>query len=65
MLLNLKKEIARKKLSAAKVAELVGMSRYTLSRKITERNSFTRDEMYHIHDTVFPDTDFYELFKSE
>ena len=65
MLLNLKTEIARHKLSAAKVAKGVGMSPWTFSRKVVGKNEFTRKEMYLIHSIFFPENDFYELFKDE
>ncbi len=65
MLLNLKTEIARNKLSAAKIAKGIGMSEYTFSRKILCKNDFTRKEMYLIHSKFFPECDFYELFKEE
>ena len=65
MLLNLKNEINRHGLSAAKIAKSIGISDRTMSKKVTEESDFTRKEMYLIHESFFPETDFYRLFKSE
>lgn len=65
MLLNLKTEIARHKLSAAKIAKTLGIDEKTMSEKVTGKSDFKRKEMYLIHSTFFPDSDFYELFKDE
>lgn len=64
MLLNLKTEIARRKLSCRKVAKGVGISKEAMSHKVTERSQFTRSEMYAIHGRFFPDTDMKYLFAS-
>ncbi|MBP0985366.1 MAG: hypothetical protein J6A19_16760 [Oscillospiraceae bacterium] len=65
MLLNLKTEIARRKLSCRKIAKGVDISKEAMSHKITEKSQFTRSEMYAIHDMFFPDTDMKYLFASE
>ena len=49
MLLNLKTEIARKRLSAAKIAEYIGITPKTMSCKVNEKTEFTRSEMFAIH----------------
>lgn len=64
MLLNLKTEIARQKLSCRKIAKGIGLSKEAMSRKVTEKSQFTRSEMYAIHDMFFPDTDMRYLFES-
>lgn len=65
MLLNLKTEISRARLSCSKIAKSIGISKEAMSHKITEKTQFTRGEMYVIHDTFFPDTDMKYLFASE
>lgn len=65
MLLNLKTEIARKKLSQAKVARGIGIRQESMSDKILEKTKMSRDEMYAIHERFFPDTDFKYLFMSD
>lgn len=65
MLLNLKTEIARHKLSAAKVAKGIGIDERTMSEKVTGKSDFKRKEMYLIHSKFFPESNFYELFKDE
>ena len=65
MLLNLKTEIARRKLSQAKIALAICIDEKTMSNKVTEKNEFLRREMYLIHDTFFPDTDMQYLFDSD
>lgn len=65
MLLNLKIEIARRKLSCRRIAKSIGISKEAMSRKVTEKSQFTRCEMYAIHDSFFPDTDMKYLFASD
>lgn len=65
MLLNLKTEIARKRLSAAKIAEYIGITPKTMSCKVNEKTEFTRSEMFAIHSRFFPDADMRYLFYSE
>lgn len=64
MLLNLKTEIARRKLSQAKISRAIGISERTMSQKVTEQTEFTRTEMFRIHSTFFPEADFHYLFAS-
>ncbi len=64
MLLNLKTEIARARTSQNKIAELAGMDPKTLSKKILEKNDFTRPEMYAIA-KLFPDVSMEYLFASD
>lgn len=64
MLLNLKTEIARRKLSGRKIAKDIGISKEAMTHKVTERSQFTRSEMYAIHGRFFPDTDMKYLFAS-
>ena len=54
MLLNLKTEIARKRLSATKIAEYIGITPKTMSCKVNEKTEFTRSEMFAIHSRFFP-----------
>lgn len=42
MLLNLKTEIARRKLSCRKIAKGVGISKEAMSHKVTEKSQVTR-----------------------
>lgn len=65
MLLNLKTEIARRKLSQAKIARTIGIDEKTMSNKVTEKNEFLRKEMYRIHDFFFSDMDMRYLFASD
>ncbi len=65
MLLNLKTEIARRKLSQAKIARAIGISDRAMSQKVTERTEFTRSEMYAIHKIFFSDVNFRYLFASD
>ncbi len=65
MLINLKLEICKKKISAAKIARFLNISVYAMSNKVTEKSQFTRTEMYKIHEKFFPDTDFHFLFRSD
>ena len=65
MLLNLKTEIARRKLSQAKISLAIGIDEKTMSNKVTEKNEFSRKEMYLIHDFFFPDMDMRYLFASD
>lgn len=65
MLINLKLEICKKKISAAKISRFLGIGTETMSNKVTEKSQFTRTEMYKIHEEFFPDTDFYYLFRSD
>lgn len=65
MLLNLKVEICKKDISSAKIAKYLGIDVGTMSKKVTEKNQFTRAEMYKIHDKFFPDVDFHYLFQSD
>ncbi len=65
MLLNLKTEINRRKLSCRKIAKGIGISKEAMSHKVTEKSQFTRNEMYAIHERYFPDTDMRYLFASE
>lgn len=65
MLLNLKTEIARKKISQAKIAAFLCIGERTMSHKVTEKSDFTRSEMYAIHKEFFPDIDMKYLFDSE
>lgn len=64
MLLNLKTEIVRKRLSAARIASSIGISERSMSCKIHEKVDFTRSEMYAIHGKFFPETDMRYLFES-
>lgn len=64
MLLNLKTEIARRKLSQAKIAQAIDISDRAMSQKVTERTEFTRSEMYAIHKIFFSNVDFCYLFAS-
>lgn len=64
MLLNLKTEIARRKLSQAKIARTIGISERAMSQKITENTELTRSEMYVIHEKFFSEVDFKYLFSS-
>ena len=65
MLLNLKVEICKRQLSAAKISRYLGIDTKTMSLKVNEKSDFTRKEMYAIHDKFFPDVDFYYLFISD
>lgn len=65
MLLNLKTEMNRIKISSNKVAKAIGISKEAMSHKVTEKTQFTRDEMYAIHDKFFPETDMKYLFTSD
>ena len=65
MLLNLKTEMNRKRLSSNGIAKGIGISKEAMSHKVTERTQFTRDEMYAIHDGYFPETDMKYLFASD
>ena len=64
MLLNLKTEISRVKISQVKIAEALGITPKTLSLKINEKSELTRAEMYAIHAQFFPETDMKYLFES-
>lgn len=64
MLLNLKTEIARRRLSGRKIAKGIGISKEAMTHKVTEKSQFTRSEMYAIHGMFFPDTDMRYLFAS-
>lgn len=65
MLTNLKVEMCRKNISAAKIACFLGIRKETMSKKVIEKSQFTRAEMYKIHERFFPDTDFHYLFRSD
>ncbi len=64
MLLNLKTEIARNKLSAARIAPKIGISENAMSKKILEKTHFTRPEMYAIA-KHFPGVSMEYLFASD
>ena len=64
-LLNLKLEICKRQLSAAKISKFLGIDQKTMSLKVNEKTEFTRKEMYAIHKEFFPDVDFYYLFLSD
>ena len=65
MLLNLKTEMLRRKVTSRAIAKDIGISERAMSHKVTERTQFTRDEMYAIHDGYFPETDMKYLFASD
>ena len=65
MLLNLKTEVLRKKLSFRKISEGIGISKEAMSHKVTEKTQLTRDEMYAIHDKFFSETNMKYLFASD
>lgn len=65
MLQNLKLEICRKNISAAKIARFLGIRIETMSKKVSEKSQFTRSEMYKIHKEFFSDVDFHYLFRSD
>lgn len=65
MLMNLKVEMCRKKISAAQISRHLRIDVKTMSKKVNEKTQFTRTEMYKIYEDFFPDTDFYDLFRSE
>lgn len=65
MLLNLKLEICKKNISAAKISRFLGIDIQTMSKKVNEKSQFTRTEMYKIHKEFFSDTDFHYLFLSD
>ena len=53
MLLNLKTEIARARISQAKIARTVGIRPETMSDKVLEKTEFTRSEIFDFS-AIFP-----------
>lgn len=65
MLINLKTEMLRRKLTARAIAKDIGISERAMSNKVTETTEFTRSQMCTIHDKYFHDTDMRWLFASD
>lgn len=59
---NLKVEMAKKDITRADIAELIGEMYETICRKIDGEYVFTLDEAEVIHDVFFSECDFRELF---
>lgn len=60
---NVRMEMARKNLTILDVAQIIGMRRETLSRKLSGRSPLRIDEAFIIQQRCFPDTDVKTLFK--
>lgn len=59
---NLKAEMARKEISIGIIAELLGIHRNSVSKKVNGHCSFTVEEAVKIQETFFPDKEFKYLF---
>ena len=60
--INLKAEMARKDISIKVIAESIGMTRDTLSKKLRRKTPITLEEAYAINQIFFPDQDIKYLF---
>ena len=65
MYLNLKAEMARKKVKVKDVAELLNITKQAASAKINSNSRIKFEEAIVIHDTFFPECDLRELFVTE
>jgi len=59
---NLKAEMARQDISIKAIAESVGITRDTLSKKLRRKTPITLEEAYAINKIFFPDQDIKYLF---
>lgn len=62
---NLRAEMARKRITARMLAELLGVDPSTMSAKLNENDRMKLCEARKIHTKFFSDTDFAELFYSD
>ena len=60
---NIRVEMARRDLTIIDIANRIGMSRTTLSRKLSGKSPFLVDEAFAIQKACFPDVDVTALFK--
>lgn len=60
---NLRVEMARKQLSITEIAAYLGITRDTLSYKLSGKRSINLDEALRIARKFFPEHDVYYLFK--
>ena len=63
MLLNLKAEMIKGKISAADIAAVIGRTDRSVRSKISGRTSFTYSEARSIRDSFFPDLSIEYLFE--
>ncbi len=64
LLLNLKTEMLRNRLTAREIAKKIGMNESGLSERISEKKDFKRGEMYAIA-SLFPGVSMEYLFKTD
>lgn len=60
---NVRVEMARKDLTILDIAKSIGMSRETLSRKLSGRSPLNLNEAFDIQQKCFPNVDIRALFK--
>ena len=63
--LNLKGEMAKQDVKIENLAELLGVHRNSISKKINGPSSFSIEEAFKIHDTFFPQLPMDYLFRLE
>ena len=63
MLLNLKAEMARKRLTVKDLARVTGLSETSVRNKLAGRSAFTIPEALKIKMELFPDKDLQYLFE--
>lgn len=62
---NLEAEMARKKITQAKLAEILGITPTTLSLKLNGKSSLSLKECVKIKKSAFPDKSLDYLFKTD
>ena len=62
---NLRAEMARNNIKAARLAELLEISYDTVINKLNGKTDFTRSEIFKIRDKCFPNLEIEYLFDAE
>lgn len=65
MLANLRAEMQKKQITQREIANFLNLDEKTISKKMNEKNDFTRSEMYAIRDKFFATEDMACLFASD
>lgn len=65
MLLNLRAEMVRKRLTVKDLAKVTGLSETSIRNKLAGRSAFTIPEAFKIKGELFPDKDLQYLFEFE
>ena len=62
---NLRAEMSRKNIGVCDLAQVIGVNRDTLARKLSKRSPLNLDEAFEIQRKVFPEMDIRYLFEDD